>query len=282
VSVPEGHEPRLVRYLLGDLPEAEQEVVEAAYVVEGAAFEKLLAAEEDLIDAYVAGALSEPDRRRFEEHFLASPARRERVAFARALAARAAPEPPRVRRVVAWLWLPAAAVLAISLAGGVVLFSRVRQLGAELAGVRAGHEAALRAGEESQRRATDLDLELRRLRERRGAESAPAAPWVLAPGLERSGGAALGRPVTSGWVRLHLPLEADEFPRYRATVQTPDGATVARFERLRAQASGAARVVEIMVPAAALDQDVYVVSLAGIPARGAAEEVASYPLRVGR
>ena len=77
---------KLRRYLLGNLSPTEDDAVETAYLTSDDVFQKLLAAEEDLIDAYVAGALSEADRRRFEEHFMASPARRERVAFARALA----------------------------------------------------------------------------------------------------------------------------------------------------------------------------------------------------
>jgi hypothetical protein len=46
-------------------------------------FERLLVVENRLIDDYLAAQLSPPDRAQFEQHFLASPKRRERVEFAR-------------------------------------------------------------------------------------------------------------------------------------------------------------------------------------------------------
>src|SRR5690606_25486762 len=46
----------------------------------------LEAAETDLIDAYVRGHLAEPERRDFERFFLTSAQRRNKVAFAAALA----------------------------------------------------------------------------------------------------------------------------------------------------------------------------------------------------
>src|SRR5262245_24815785 len=74
---------RLVRFLLGLLPEDEAERLDEQSVVDDDVACRLLSAENDLVDAYVRGALT-PDRRlRFESHYLASPRRRRRVAFAR-------------------------------------------------------------------------------------------------------------------------------------------------------------------------------------------------------
>src|SRR6185503_4369980 len=49
-------------------------------------YERLLAAEGDLMDAYVRGELPAPERVQFEKSFFSSARRRERVEFARGLA----------------------------------------------------------------------------------------------------------------------------------------------------------------------------------------------------
>lgn len=79
-------EARLTRYLLDELPDEDRERLEGAYFTDDAAFEQLLIAEQELIDAYVHGELSAAKRERFEKVFLASPRRQERVQFARVLA----------------------------------------------------------------------------------------------------------------------------------------------------------------------------------------------------
>lgn len=73
-------------YLLGALPEREQQQLEQKYMVDDTEFEELLAAEDDLLDAYVRGELSSTQRKQFETHFLVSPRRQKRLEFARALA----------------------------------------------------------------------------------------------------------------------------------------------------------------------------------------------------
>jgi hypothetical protein len=77
----------LARYLLGGLSESERERIEEAYFADDEAFEQMLIAEEELTDAYARGELSAEERGRFEALFLASPRGRERVHFARSLAA---------------------------------------------------------------------------------------------------------------------------------------------------------------------------------------------------
>lgn len=79
-------EGRLALYLLGGLSERERERIEEAFFADDEAFEQMLIAEEELIDAYARGELSAEERGRFEAHFLASPRGRERVHFARSLA----------------------------------------------------------------------------------------------------------------------------------------------------------------------------------------------------
>jgi hypothetical protein len=75
----------MIGYLLNDLPEPEQRRFEEQYFADPGFFEQLQAVEEELIEDYVRERLSAPQRANFERHYLATPERRERVAFAREL-----------------------------------------------------------------------------------------------------------------------------------------------------------------------------------------------------
>lgn len=75
----------ITAYLLGELSEPEQEEIEVRYFTDDALFEQLLAIEDDLIDRYARGQMSDSERLRLERHFMKSPMRRKRVRFAAAL-----------------------------------------------------------------------------------------------------------------------------------------------------------------------------------------------------
>src|SRR5262249_62252492 len=82
--MPEIDEKTMVAYLLGDLSEEEQALA-ATRLFNEPHYQQLQIVEEELIEDYVRGELSEDKRDRFEKFFLAAPHRRERVEFARAL-----------------------------------------------------------------------------------------------------------------------------------------------------------------------------------------------------
>ena len=71
------HEEELmVRYLLGDLPEAEQVQIEKRFLSDDNFFELLSAAEDELRYDYALGHLSARERDLFEKRFLKSPQER--------------------------------------------------------------------------------------------------------------------------------------------------------------------------------------------------------------
>ena len=72
----------MTRYLLGDVSDEEQARLEELYFVNDRAFEQLAAVEDELIDAYARGELSESQRNQFELHFLNSTERQRKLAFA--------------------------------------------------------------------------------------------------------------------------------------------------------------------------------------------------------
>ena len=106
-----------VRYLLGDLSDAERDALEERYFTDEDAFLELKAAEDDLIDAYSRGTLPAAHRPAFEARYLASDTGRARVEFARALAQIRPPvsapaPPPREVAAVPSRWGAWAAGLA--------------------------------------------------------------------------------------------------------------------------------------------------------------------------
>jgi hypothetical protein len=80
------NEELIVRYLMGDLPEDEQNRLEDRAFSDRDYMRNIVAVESDLIDEYVRGGLSDSERRRFERLFLVSAGRQRKVEFARALA----------------------------------------------------------------------------------------------------------------------------------------------------------------------------------------------------
>ena len=76
----------ITRYLLGDLAETKQVEIEDRAFRDKEYASQIDAVEDDLIDDYVRGELSTSARRQFERRFLASPERRRKVEFAKALA----------------------------------------------------------------------------------------------------------------------------------------------------------------------------------------------------
>src|SRR5262245_17439887 len=81
----------LRRYFLGTLDPAVREDIEKRLCSENDSFwEQMCLAEDDLVDAYVTGQLDADERRRFDECFLVTEERRDKLMFARALTAYAA------------------------------------------------------------------------------------------------------------------------------------------------------------------------------------------------
>ncbi|HEX8289415.1 MAG TPA: hypothetical protein VF556_15545 [Pyrinomonadaceae bacterium] len=74
-----------VNFLLGKLSDEEQTRIEADFFNSNPAFENILIAENELIDAYVTGNLSPDDRTRFENRLLLNPQQKQRVEFAKTL-----------------------------------------------------------------------------------------------------------------------------------------------------------------------------------------------------
>jgi HAMP domain-containing protein len=73
------------RYLLGDLSEQEREQVEQRLMSDDDLYQRLLLAEDDLIDDYISGALLDQDQAKLRQHFLRVPELRQDIKSVAAL-----------------------------------------------------------------------------------------------------------------------------------------------------------------------------------------------------
>jgi hypothetical protein len=287
-------ETLLVRYLLGDLPDQDQMRVEARAFADREYLRLIEAVEADLVDAYVRGALSRPERRLFENRFLAAAERREKIEFARALAHLAADSnatavvssPAAVVPQPAWRELLAASVrswtptlryaFALAAVAAVVaavawqtiattrLRDRVTQLEAEQRNQQNREHALRRTADEERKRAENLAAELQRDRGQRAASLPPIVSLVLMPGVSRgeNAPARLLLPASAQLARIEIPLETkDVYPRFRVELRTRSGEEILTRNNLRAE-RGAAVVLD--VPASVLTTTDYELTLQGV------------------
>lgn len=212
---PSDREPVLREYLLGGLAPAEREEIEEKLLTDADFHAELQATGDDLIHVYLADELPAPDRERFESHFLASPRRRERVAFVRSLVSavdrvrhdasrptgtHAVPSAPRRSLSVLLPWA-AALVMGLGAGGWSVHERRMREQERAQANER---ETSLRE------ELTTSEARRQELEQVAGAvtRTEDIETWPLPPDTERGAGATrafnVGK-VTS--VRLRMPLD---------------------------------------------------------------------------
>src|SRR5712691_2212508 len=97
MSDPTYNQQTITQYLLGVLPEAEIERLDELSISNDEFADSLRVAEKDLVAAYVQGELGGADLENFKSHYLASPFRREQVAFARSFPVFGAQEAVSIR-----------------------------------------------------------------------------------------------------------------------------------------------------------------------------------------
>ncbi|HET9711147.1 MAG TPA: hypothetical protein VFP64_04675 [Pyrinomonadaceae bacterium] len=297
-------------YILGTLSDEEKARLEEGYFVDDAEFEEFEIAEEELIDRYVRGELSQQESDQLEKTFARSPRLIQRVQIARVLANRLAPEKvataqtpqPRPARISWWQSLfgfsnasraPAMAVgfsVLLLLLGGVTLLMAYVSLREQSRQVAAQQAALEQRQRELDRQAAELKAQTDELaRQVQLPSETPAPPQVtptpqaaapvvfltLSAGVTRSVGGSksvrLG-PETSE-VQLTLGLRDTSYPSYRATVINADRGEVFSKSGLRPQAAR----LTLRVPTKQLPPGDYYVSVYGGPAN---ESVADYPFRV--
>ncbi|MBV9926993.1 MAG: hypothetical protein JOZ96_18390 [Acidobacteria bacterium] len=276
-------ESLLRRYLLGELDEGDQESVEERFITDRGFNERVLVAEDELVEDYLSGGLSEAEKASFVRHFLSTPNQRRKVRLAGAIkkymAAEVAAYPTEpggnVRTPGAidseparrpfWRSPPVlvAASLALLLAvalgvGWLVVTERRRK---ELASSR---------------------QELERLN-RQPVSDDPR--WVILTPLNVRGDReanVLQRPAGGTVVQLWLMLVKDEYQSYQVILQKDGDAEQLLVGGLRAETTPHGRAIPLRVPAQILPPGTFVLKLNGVSEGDRVEEVGEYNFRVTR
>jgi hypothetical protein len=303
------NEQVLLRYLLGELSENEQEQIEQSYFTDEALFEHLGVVEDELIDNYVRNGLSTLQREQFEKNFLCSPERHGRVELAEILQEFAARNSTRriassleknpARPALAKLassWLPMAAMVLLAIGSGLLLIDRSR-LKSDLDSARNQREELEKEKIALQQQAAERDarnqalaLELERAndiapREKSDRTSSTSVVAILlTSGFSRGGADSQTLSISPSVqiVRLKLAVFEDGQKRYKVFVKDVDGREVWNVTGLKALTSREGRTVELKLPAKKLAEKDYIVTLKEVASTGAEYTVAEYPLRVLR
>ena len=177
-------ESQLIRYLLGELPEAEKARIEDRLFADDDLFEYLQAIKAELADDYVSGALSGPERMRFEQRVLSLSEGRQLLNLAVALQSVSPAMPVRGshqsvspaenftlwQSLLAWLRTPGsalqltAAATLLLMIGGAWFIIETRRLRGQLEQAGLEREAAQRQQQELQQQVAkqnDLGEKLR-------------------------------------------------------------------------------------------------------------------------
>lgn len=245
---------------------------------------------------------------------MASPPRRERVEFARALIEKLdrpavrANRPPAANAPGAWRRFPAglrvehgptlaaAVLLAVALgtwliyrnltAGGTVARPGVEQVAREGGGIDAPPSLAPSQTPEAVTRESPGPVPPPATQNRRGPAAreprTSVATFVLTPDLVRGGGGAQKLIIPRGTerVRLRLGVEAGDYESYGVRLRTPEGAGVWTKDGVKAR-PGVPFVV-VTVPAKVFGDADYTLSLSGKNDGGEPAAVARYYFKVER
>ena len=253
-------------YLLGELSDEERSAVEERMFPDDAFFDLIQFHEDALIDSYLRGELPGQRRTHFEEHFLASPRRRQRLEVARALESHFGQiarldsrkswwsrikqayrnDSPMLRLVYASCALTVAfAVLSI---WSIVRLSQERDLAAKQQ--RSASQEIARLEQEAKRIGAPTKTEDRHPAASPGPLRAPVVSFVLLPGLLRAAHEkTLTIPLGSEAVRLMLESEyALPAGEYLVTIRTSQGAGVWETEMTLSRPSKPPFAVEASLP----------------------------------
>lgn len=290
---------RLTRYLLGELSEEERIEVEDRYLSDGEFFDELAVAEDELIDDFVRAKLSRNERKLFEQNFLSSESRRQRVKSARALmkfadthAAAARPSFWQRLRSVFSLDSPAMGLALVTgfmvlIVGGPLVVIQMSKLRSDLKGLQSEQLAQNHRTEEfkqalaqqkQQNEALNesldreraergqLEQEVARLRE----QQQQVAPVTLVLGfgeIERSKGSSteatrLNVPRSAETIKLQLDLLKNEYENYLVVVEDAQQREIWRG-LLQSTKVAKGRAVVLRMPARIFTTGQYKLTLSG-------------------
>jgi hypothetical protein len=307
-------EQELTRYLLGNLQREDCERLDELSIADDEFIERLSAAENDLVDAYVRDQLRSDALRDFESHYLATDLRRQKVAMARALLLGGAgqnsstelgfsglrQDPSATVNRRSTMWFPRLRLGWAFMAAVVFLSATTAWLAVENHRLREQDRASLAAK-------SMLEEHLRQLRGQ--LQSEQAFQNSPAPDAEESGARDIGQPArmigsilllpptrgtgaipvaavnqTDRWLRLQLALESNDFSEYQVDLMDlTANRRVWRSGPVNSVDVHHRQALSLLLPLADLKDQRYAAEVSGIAAAGGRPEaLGSYVFRIAK
>ncbi len=254
------------RFLLGDLPDQDAERLEEECFLSDERFSERLAAEDDLIEAFLDGRLAPHDRERFETRFMSTERGRRKIALANILRGQ-----PKQKTFWA-VGVATAAAIAV-----IIIGAFVRQISFDHNRV----VALERERSALQGRVTSLTAEVQQLQARsvsRPESDREKVFSIVLRGVERgSAVTTIVLPDDAVAAELWLLLPRDSSSAYSATLQTVDGRALWRSDALTSRPLDGRKAVLVRVPGPVLRPDTFVISVSA-----SSEPVEDYSFTVRR
>lgn len=278
------------QYLLGGLSETEQRRIEELFIQDADYRENVLITEDELVEDYLEGALTEQERQKFVAHFLATPQQKQKLRLAMSLKRYASGDTGtglspaggdaasgRDKRRISLHWLklrnpftvlPLAAALLILLVFGAGRLVEMRRLSRER--------------EQEQSRRAEVERELAAANAPGFTPGGQVYPFVLSPISVRGGpgGGSAAPPADATVVELLLVLMGDARPSYRVLLQKVGEPGAFAVGNLRAVDTPTGQAVSVKIPARLLPRGHYQLQLLSVNADGQAEPVGDYEVQV--
>lgn len=261
----------LVRYLLGVLPQDEEERLDERSIVDAQLSERVRSIEHDLTDAYIRGELSGADRQQWERRYLASPLGRQQVDLARALAARERRvAQPRQWRTFTWGVAAAAVVVfAAALSAYVVIHRRGSVPPPRATVAAASHTEPLPAPRPPSTTSAPRPPERRFV-----------AMTLLPSTRSLAQTPTLTIPKGTEDVRLTLKLEPNDSDSYTITVRDlTSSAAVWKSGAVDAISTRDGATITLVIAARVFHARRYLINVTGVSTRGT-EIIGGYPIRI--
>jgi len=256
MNIKPADEELLRQYLLGMLSEPEWDAIEQKLLTDDDFARTVEVIEDEIVDDYLDGKLSGPDKRAAEDHFFQSPEHRSKLHFARLLRRHLKKEDslnhvrfmvPRVPQAFYWA-SSIAIVLLLSITTGLLIYTAKlnRDLQSQIAKNRSAEAELTR----ERTRASQLEAQLRLLQEQNDGPQTVAQDSSLKLTLlpvERSLGTVplVKRDPALKWLEIHIAVMDFASPSYKASLRDANGREVWSDTNLKPKFSGKLLVFKI-------------------------------------
>ena len=298
---------RIKSYLLRQMTADERAEFERQYSADGELFDLVVAAEDEMIGAYLRGEGTEQERSEFASQFLKTASGNEKVEFAktwmdyisspdRTKPGRGNIARSRVTRGFPWWPVKFGIAAAWILVVGAVIWLAVVNIHLRREQVRILNEqqnlqhqndqikdelnSTVSKLQQEQERETELQGQIAQLGNANSEQL-----FVLSAGTARGAGGQEPLQIARRTRQIHLQinLQYDDYPSYNVSLGTAEGNPILRRENLKSRIVGRGQpAIAVNLLASQLQNRTYVLTIIGIASDGARKSVGDYSFRATR